>query len=526
MTSTSTILRSLLIYSICVPLALFLGYFIAQENNPLYNPFTYFGIGPILLFLVLPLLLRWHHAWLIVSWNFSAVLFFLPGRPELWMGVAWLSLSMSIIQYILNRRLRFLSAPGVTRSLLFLAAMVFATAEARGGFGLASFGSELQGGRRYFVIYTAIIGYFALISRPIPPRHASKLVVLFFLGSTVAAIGDLGSILPESFYFIYLLFPITQYGLLSIIDTPGLQPGGIARLGGVAFASCGAFYAMLARFGIREIFVSRHIFRMLLFISFVCLSAVGGFRGNAILIILLFTILFCLEGLLQSRLLPIFALSVVLIGALLVGFSQRLPTNVQRTLSVLHLPVSQEVKLNAEYSSEWRLNIWRHVIPQIPQYLLVGKGLGINASEMRSLVTVNPISGIGASGDEGTELAADYHNGPLSLILPFGIAGVLGFLWFLAACWKVFYKNYLYGNPAHLKLNRFLLAYFITKTIFFFCVFGNFYSDLAMFTGLVGVSISLNGGIARRFVLLPHPKSQAGVLKLPQGARRPIPAHV
>jgi hypothetical protein len=75
-------------------------------------------------------------------------------------------------------------------------------------------------------------------------------------------------------------------------------------------------------------------------------------------------------------------------------------------------------------------------------------------------------------------------------------------------------------------LNRFLLAYFITKTIFFFCVFGNFYSDLAMFTGLVGVSISLNGGIARRFVLLPHPKSQAGVLKLPQGARRPIPAHV
>ena len=129
MTSASSILRSLLIYSICLPLAMMIGYIIAQEGNPLYNPYTYFSIIPIFLFLALPLLLTWHHSLLVITWNLSAVLFFLPGRPELWTGAVWLSFPIAVIQYILNRRLPFLSAPSVARPLLFLAAVVFVTAE-------------------------------------------------------------------------------------------------------------------------------------------------------------------------------------------------------------------------------------------------------------------------------------------------------------------------------------------------------------------------------------------------------------
>lgn len=526
MTSASSILRSLLIYSICLPLALFLGYIIAQEGNPLYNPFTYFGVIPVFLVLALPLLFRWHHSLLIICWNLSAVLFFLPGRPELWTAVAWLSLSIAVIQYILNRRLSFLSAPSVTRPLVFLAAVVFVTAECRGGFGAAAFGGEVQGAKRYFLLFTAIIGYFALTSRPISPRHATKLVTLFLLGSAVAAIGDLGSILPEGFYFVYLLFPISQYGLYTILgNSPGFQMGAIARMGGVAVAASSVYYAMLARYGIRGILASRHLIRMLFFVSLVCVSTLGGFRGFAVFFVILFCILFYLEGLMRSRLLPIFALMAILVGTLLVTFAQRLPLNVQRTLSVLQLPVSDEVKLDAEASSEWRINIWRRVVPQIPRYLLLGKGLGINASDLRSFVSVQTGTGLGQMTGEGTEFVADYHNGPLSVIVPFGILGVIGFLWFLIAGYGVLKKNYIYGNPAYLNLNRFLLAFFLAKAIIFFAVFGNFYSELTTFTGLVGLSICLNAGVARRFILLPRPKARPRPLRLPQGARRPVPAH-
>lgn len=525
MTSASSILRSLLIYSICVPLALFLGYIIAQEGNPVYNPFTYFAVVPVLLLLALPLLLRWHHSLLIICWNLTAVLYFLPGHLDLWTGVAWLSLSLAVGQYILNRRQRFLSAPSVTRSLLFLGVVVFATAECRGGFGVAAFGSAVQGAKRYYLLFSAVFGYFALISRPIPPRHAAKLVVLFLLGSAVAAIGDLGSILPESFYFVYLLFPISQYGLYTIIsNTPGLQIGAIARLGGVALASCSVYYAMLARYGIEQIFAPRHIFRMLLFIALLGLSTVGGFRGNAVTFLILFGVLFYLEGLMRSRLLPIFALVAILVGTLLVAFAQRLPLNVQRTLSVLRLPVSHEVKVDTESSSEWRINIWKRVVPQIPQYLLIGKGLGINAAEMQSLTTISPNTGLAEAGEEWTELAADYHNGPLSVIVPFGIGGVIGFLWFLAACYRVLKRNYLYGNPAYTKLNRFLLAFFVMKVIVFFVIFGNLYTDLAAFVGIVGLSVSLNAGVAKPFILV-RPRARLRSLRLPDGVRRPMPAH-
>src|SRR5215470_707669 len=101
MTSASSLLRSLLIYSICLPLAIFLGYVIAQEGNPLFNPETYFAVGLVIFVLALPLILRWHHPLLIVSWNLGAVLFFVPGRPDLWWMVTWLSLCISIVQYIL-----------------------------------------------------------------------------------------------------------------------------------------------------------------------------------------------------------------------------------------------------------------------------------------------------------------------------------------------------------------------------------------------------------------------------------------
>src|SRR5215831_1391848 len=154
MTSASSLLRNLLVYTICLPLAVFLGYTIAQEGNPLFNPATYFIVGLVLFVLALPLVLRWHHALLICSWNLGAILFFVPGRPDLWWAIAWLSFSASVIQFILTRKRPFLPAPGVTRSLIFLSIVVLGTAAMRGGIGLAAFGGEIQGGKRYLVMLT------------------------------------------------------------------------------------------------------------------------------------------------------------------------------------------------------------------------------------------------------------------------------------------------------------------------------------------------------------------------------------
>src|SRR5437667_6865582 len=141
-TAAFPLFRSLLIYSICVPLALVLGYLITTPYD--FTSFTV--IGAVLFFLLIPLLLRWHHVWLIAAWNMSVVLFFLPGRPLLWLPLAWLSFLISIFQYILNRKQKLLYVPELTKPLILLVLIILITAKFRGGFGVQAFGSDAFGG--------------------------------------------------------------------------------------------------------------------------------------------------------------------------------------------------------------------------------------------------------------------------------------------------------------------------------------------------------------------------------------------
>jgi len=73
----------------------------------------------------------------------------------------------------------------------------------------------------------------------------------------------------------------------------------------------------------------------------------------------------------------------------------------------------------------------------------------------------------------------------------------LGWLWFLAAGFRALYLNYRYGEESLKKINTFLLAYFLARVIHYMLIFGNFYSDIAIFAGIVGLGVSLNGGICR-----------------------------
>jgi hypothetical protein len=159
------------------------------------------------------------------------------------------------------------------------------------------------------------------------------------------------------------------------------------------------------------------------------------------------------------------------------------------------------VAADAQASTEWRLEIWKIVLPEIPRYLLLGKGYAINAEELE---LSKSLSQNGGSTAEVSLLAGDYHSGPLSVIIPMGICGTLAFLWFLGASIHALYRNYAYGDPELKHINTFIFAYFLARTFMFFGVFGSFYVELAAFTGLLGFSVSLNGGV-RGPVMEPQP---------------------
>ena len=273
---------------------------------------------------------------------------------------------------------------------------------------------------------------------------------------------------------------------------------------------------MLAGYGIDRIFTWRYLGRFLIFLLMVLISLLGGFRSILLFFLLTFAILFYFEGLMRKPLLPILLLLLLLGGTVLIPFMGHLPLTIQRTLSFLPLPVDPLAQASADATTEWRLQMWKNVLPLVPQYLWLGKGLAMNA---------NDLANVGLeSGSYGAELAGDYHSGPLSLIIPFGIFGVIAFVWLLIAGLKVLRQNYLYGNPAFLTINRFLLSFFIAKIIFYMVIFGAFKSDLAFFLGLVGLSICVNGGIAEP-ERAPVPKLIYNRFRIPPPAlRKPVGA--
>lgn len=505
MTNTLSIIRTLLIYGLCLPLAIYLGYLLAM---PLDRGSLMFLAAAILLPLV-PILMQWHHVLLILSWNMSMVLFFLPAAPQLWLVMTAISLGLTTLQHILKRNVVFTNVPSVTAPLVFLAAVVVITANLTGGFGFRAFGGEAVGGKRYVNILAAIAGYFAITSHRVPSGKAVTYVALYFLGSLTMIMGSIAPWMPMGMRYVYALFPVESFSSLG-----GGQLGESVRLGGLTFGALAVCLYLLARHGMQGVFslAERWRFlpfgfkgglsfnqpwRVLFFFGILWISLLGGYRSVPVLLTVMLFFLFWLEGLFRTRFMPAMLLGGILVLAIALPFADKMPLMVQRSLSFLPINITPEAKLMGENSSEWRLKMWRDTVPSIPQYLVLGRGYSIDARELDAASNFAEFTQNDETSGFGASLASDFHNGPLSLIIPLGAFGTIAFLWFLIASYRLLHNNYRHGDPQYRQVNSFLLAYFLTKATFFLLIYGSFQNDLMVFTGLVGLSASINGGMSQ-----------------------------
>jgi hypothetical protein len=489
--NNSVALRSVVIYAICVLLAVILGVLVAGPLS-----WTFIGVVVAVAFiLVLPFLLRFHHALLICGWNAIMVAFFFPGSPKFWMPLMFLSLLVSIARRTMDRSFRFLWVPSIHWPLIAIAVIALATAKLTGGIGLRSFGGEVYGGKRYIFLLGAIAAYFALTASRIPKERAGLYMGMFLLGGVTILVGDLYYFNIKALHFIFWIFPPNSYVL-------GGQSGTTVRFAGIMGASMVLFTFLLAKYGIKGIINNPR--RLTIFFILFFAGLLGGFRSALVSMALLFCVQFFLEKLHRTGLLFALILGTIFIAAVSLPFVRSMPFSIQRTLSLLPaIDVDPIAKLDAENSTEWRLRIWEALLPQVPKYFFLGKGYGMTLQDFDFSVSTATGSMKAFSEDQSwAALAGDYHSGPLSVIIPFGIWGVMAFLWFLGAGCKVLYRNYRYGDPELARFNTFLFASFLAKIIMFFFIFGAMDSDLHVFVGYLGMSICLNGGVAK-------PKEQA-----------------
>jgi hypothetical protein len=507
MTNTTTVPRNLIILGIVVPLAAFLGFCLATSDR-----FTsWIPIGLVVGALAIPIFLRWHHPILIVSWNAAIQVFFLPGQPKVWMAMVAVSLGISVLNRLLDKEKRFVHVPVLTWTLIFFAAVILITMAKTGGIGMRVLGSGTFGGRRYMELLLAIAGYFALTAQRVPPARGLWIAGLFLLPSITLAMSNIIYFLGPGFFWLYWIFPVG--GAMNQAMADYSVSGDVYRLTGLAFACLGPYLYMLARFGVRGILDMSNPWRLAVVILLAAMTLFGGFRALVVLLGLAFVIQFFLEGLWRTRLFPALLLAGLVSFVAIIPISNKLPQSVQRTLSFLpFMQVDPVVRYNAMDSTAWRLIMWKMLIPDLPKYVIFGKGYAVSATEMY-LAHQSMIRGL-TSDLEPFLLAGDYHSGPLSIYVPFGSLGTLAFVAFLFFGFRVLRANWKYGDPRLRTINTLLLAYFVTRIVFFIFVFGAISDDLVHFVGIVGMSVCLNAGRAK-----PEPKP---ILQTPQ--LQPAPA--
>lgn len=480
--------KSLFIFVFCVPLALVFGVMLA---TPLDRTTMMVVLSGFLLLLT-PFFLTGHHTLLVLSWNAYVNAFFLPGKPYIWMLTTMISLFFIALTVTLNRsKIKILWVPSIVWPLLAIGFVTFVTSQLTGGVGAQSLGSEVFGGKRYIFIWTAIVGFFALSALPVAPEKRQFLAGAFFLSSVTAALSNVAFMLGEQFYFMFLLFPV-EWAITQAVSEYSI--GGFTRVGGLAPASVALVSFMLIRYGIRGTFSIRYPWRALILIGAIVAGLFSGFRATFLLALMLFGIQFFAEGLHKTKFLPLFTVSLGLIAVLILPFANRLPLPVQRCLTLLPLDLDRAAIEAARGSTDWRVEMWRSVIPDIPMYLWLGKGYALDPKDVyfsQAHVSLRIIAPY-----EASMVAGDYHNGPLTLIIPFGVWGVFAFGWFCFAALRVLWRNYRYGDPDMENINTFMLVCFVANLVFFLFVFGAFYLDLVKFVGIVGMSICLNNGVA------------------------------
>jgi hypothetical protein len=491
MTNPAVLMRVLITYAICIPIAILSGYILTDVgNSPTYS--NLFVVGLLIALILSPVLIKWHYPLLIFGLGCPMTMFFLKGAPPLWELVVIMSLGIALVERAINSNQRFISAPSIVWPLLATTAMAFITARLTGGIGLHTLGNEVGGGKKYITLFLGIATFFALISRKIPKEHRQLYLALFILSGLPAFISDLGPVLPYPLDAINLFFP-------SHIKNDLQWEIGFTRLG--AFGTTASVVAtfMLVKFGLRGIFAGGNAWwRAPFFVLMLALTMLGGFRNVVFNWAVLCTLMFFMEGLHRTRLLPFFML-IGLVGAcLLVPLANKLPYTFQRAISFLPLKVNPLARADAQDSTEWRLRMWQDLLPQVPQYLLLGKGYALTADDFEMMGTGTLANGAEArmdASEDSLAVSGDYHSGPLSTVIPFGIWGVITFLWFVFAGLRVTYRNLKYGDPQLRIVNVFLLAQNITHFISFLFIFGSYGDDIFGFAKMIGFSIALNGGI-------------------------------
>ena len=377
------------------------------------------------------------------------------------------------------------------------------------GFGLLVFGGEGAGAMSYVRLLLAGGLVFGVIWYPLSSQTWKWVVIGLAIFSLTPLIAD-----------ICYAYGIGMTFLPRFLASSGLRPGeaylsGIVdsyflRFTGAKETAIWCTVALIALARPDRLF-GLGTWRYAPFLAFVAIcAAVSGFRIALAIVVGMFVVAAVVGR--QVTVPRLLALSLVgcTFLVLLYGFASELPLSMQRTVSFLPgLEVSPVARTQALDSLDWRWEVWKAALPEVPKHLLLGKGFTFNVASF--------IFGQVSQYDWAL-LNSTYHNGPLSTLILTGLPGTLSMLGLqiLLIVRHGREQQRAWVNPTLKNYHLAFYAYFIIEVGIFWIIYGDVSTSVVL---LFRQAAMLEGVLATEWV---SRRARAG--EAPLEGPPPVPA--
>jgi len=293
------------------------------------------------------------------------------------------------------------------------------------GFGMRVFGGTMYGGFGYVIVLASGLGFLASPFVRLNRRQIRWMAILLVVAALLPLLMEVSvTVTGGRTVALYRFFSIgMEYAL-----------GGVAsgQAAGLRFSAGRAVGLAIIMTGLvmRPRGGFAHVVRIVLIGAGMLGVLLSGFRS--VLLLALLALALWHWTMTRHRVLSaaiVVAIFLLVWGVAIVG-GRSLPSPVQRSVSFLPgVEVEAVVRSSAQASLDWRFQIWRIALPNVPKYLWIGRGLVTDVSPvawMRREFYVTPEFFYEMKG---------YHSGPLSLLLDFGLPGfVFGSMFMIGLC--------------------------------------------------------------------------------------------
>jgi len=404
----------------------------------------------------------------------------IPGHPSTMLVGQVLMVTFSLLM-LLSRKLPF--SLQFTELEFWIGLLVACVVQVylRNPVGVSLFGGEMIGGRPYAMFGLALVAALILCGLRVPSaelRAAMKLSI--FGGLLNLCLGFVGWMIPSLGYWMGVVSMPRDPAHGEVIDTSAAGRIDFLTHAPLTFSTWVSSFAnpLKACLSLR--------WAPLILLSF-AFAALSGYRNVAGAVGLTYLVGLYYHG----RLPAVFAAALLSILTLILLATANLvmpfPPNIQRALSFLPGTWEKRYQVDANSSTDWRVEIWKEVLltDRWIHNKWLGDGLGFSASELAMQASVSLAKGnvrLGVSGfdihREAILSNGDYHSGPVSAIRVIGYFGLL--VMAVAQIRMVVHAHHQImrcKGTEWYPVTLFFCIPIIWTPVFFWAVFGGFSAD-------------------------------------------------